>query len=181
MHCSVNYSMIEFKKIHIVTIYQFLHYVMANILISSFRLIQNNWWIFTSFLFWRLKSKELKTVFVSFWIKLAFKLVQFFSYENTGWATLRPKRQYLPSDNSSQATIRPKRQFVPSDNSSKRQFVPIDNSSQSTIRPNRQFVPSENSSQATIRLKRQFVPSSKKRQFVPICLIDQLITNLLTK
>ena len=39
-----------------------------------------------------------------------------------GWATIRPKRQFVPSDNSSQATIRPKRQFVP--NSKKRQFVP---------------------------------------------------------
>ena len=65
-------------------------------------------------------------------------------------ATIRPKRQFVPSDNSSQATIRPKRQFVPSDNSS-----------QATIRPKRQFV------QATIRPKRQFVPNSKKRQFDP--------------
>ena len=82
-----------------------------------------------------------------------------------GWATIRPKRQFVPSDNSSQATIRPKRQFVPSDNSS-----------QATIRPKRQFVPSVNSShfeKATIR------PICKKRQFVPNCLIDQLITNLL--
>ena len=110
-----------------------------------------------------------------------------------GWATIRPKRQFVPCDNSSQATIRPKRQFVPSDNSSqatirpKRQFVPSDDSSQATIRPKRQFVPSDNSSQATIRPKRQFVPNNsaairpicKKRQFVPNCLIDQLITNLL--
>ena len=51
-----------------------------------------------------------------------------------------------------------------------------DNSSQATIRPKRQFVPSDNSShfeKATIR------PICKKRQIVPNCLIDQLITNRL--
>ena len=37
-------------------------------------------------------------------------------------ATIRPKRQFVPSDNSSQATIRPKFQ-------------------KATIRPKRQFVP----------------------------------------
>ena len=57
-----------------------------------------------------------------------------------GWATIRPKRQFVPSDNSSQI---PK-----SDNSS-------------------------HFEKATIR------PICKKRQFVPNCLIDQLITNLL--
>ena len=52
------------------------------------------------------------------------------------------------SDNSSQATIRPK--FQKATIRPKRQFVPSDNSSQATIRPKRQFVPSDNSSQATI-------------------------------
>ena len=68
-------------------------------------------------------------------------------------------RQFVPSDNSSQATIRPKRQFVPSDNSS-------------------QIPKSDNSSQA-FRPKTTIRPICKKRQFVPNCLIDQLITNLL--
>ena len=75
--------------------------------------------------------------------------------ENIG--RVKVGRQFVPSDNSSQATIRPKRQFVT--NSKKRQFVPSVNSS--------------HFEKATIR------PICKKRQFVPNCLVDQLITNLL--
>ena len=99
---------------------------------------------------------EKKTILVN--QNVAF-LSQFFTWISisSGWATIRPKRRFVPSDDSSQATIRPKRQFVP--NTKKRQFVPSVNSS--------------HFEKATIR------PICKMRQFIPNCLLNQLINNLL--
>ena len=78
-------------------------------------------------------------------LRLSQELKLYFGFY--GWATIRPKRQFVPSDNSSQ---------IPKS----------DNSSQASVN-------SSHFEKATIR------PICKKRQFIPNCLIDQQITNLL--